>query len=250
MYCTSCGAEYGETEQSCPYCGSENMALAKKRKQELLEEYDREAEEMETSVPRQEIKRRTKRLLKLLPAVLLLAVVLAAGAGIYARVSVNWEYRAKQKHLRNLETLFQEADWSGMEAYCREHSGLYGAEFEKYREVITAYEWLTYLKENVESLEALAELSFSSEENKEETYRSWGKLVLDDAEWVLSVCRAGMEDDVFRGNEQELEALYGECAEILRGMGCTEEEIGQMAAGETAENREELLESLCGHFGE
>ena len=52
MICKSCGAKYDKTNLKCPYCNSENMALAKKRKKELLASYDAEAREMETTVPK------------------------------------------------------------------------------------------------------------------------------------------------------------------------------------------------------
>lgn len=248
MHCTSCGAEYGEKELNCPYCGSENRKLAEELRQELLEGYDREAEAMEITVPGQALRHFTKRLVRLISVVLLISVVFAVGSGIYARVSAKLEYRTKQKNLKRMETLFQEADWEGLEEYYGKHSGLYGAEFEKYREMITAYEWLTHLKENAEALEGLEEISFSSREDRAELYRGWGELVLDSAGEVLAVCSSGMTDEVILGNEQALRMLYEEGAEILRGLGCTEEEIRLLIEEDTAEAVDVLLESLLKRY--
>lgn len=53
MICKHCGAEYAKDQKKCPYCASENEKHARKEKKKILKAYDKEAQEIEAEMIRQ-----------------------------------------------------------------------------------------------------------------------------------------------------------------------------------------------------
>lgn len=248
MICKSCGAKYDKTNLKCPYCNSENMALAKKIKKEMLASYDAEAKEMETTVPRQAVKKWTRNLVKILPAIIIVAVAATVGAIIWGRMSAGAKYREKQEHLENMEALFEAGDWEALDAYYYDHDNIYGAEFAKYNEITQAYSWFEMFLEELESIEDLENITFETEEGRQELYVKWIDLALENAGYALSTSKTFSEDTSFRGNEKELEKMYNECAGILLVFGYTEEEIAQIALGADSEYFEALKEKMLAYY--
>lgn len=248
MICKSCGAKYDKTNLKCPYCNSENTALAKKIKKDILASYDAEAKEMETTVPKQAVKKWTRHLVKILPAIIIIAVAATVAAIVWGRVSADAEYREKQENLENMEALFEAGDWEALDAYYYDHDNIYGIEFDKYREITQAYSWFEMFLGDIEELEDLENITFSSEESKEKLYRDWIDLALNNAGDVLSTCKTFSEDTSYRGNEKELETMYNECAGILFVFGYSEEEVEQIALGTDSEYFEALKEKMLVYY--
>lgn len=248
MICKSCGAKYDKKELNCPYCYSENAALAKKIKKEMLASYDAEAKEMEITVPKQAVQKWTRHLVKILPAIIIIAVVATIGAFVWGRVSADAEYREKQENLENMEALFEAGDWEALDAYYYDHDNIYGAEFAKYNEITQAYSWFEMFLEELESIEDLENITFETEEGRQELYVKWIDLALENAGYALSTCKTFSEDTSFRGNEKELEKMYNECAGILLVFGYSEEEIEQITLGADSERFEALKEKMLAYY--
>lgn len=248
MICKSCGAKYDKTNLKCPYCNSENIALAKKIKKEMLASYDAEAKEMETTVPKQAVRKWTSHLIKILPVIIIIAVAATAAAIVWGRISADAEYREKKENLENMEALFAAKDWEALDEYYYDHDNIYGIEFEKYREITQAYSWFEMFLGDIEELEDLENITFSSEESKQELYLDWIDLALTNAKDVLSTCITYFQDNSFRGNEKELEKIYNECAGILLVFGYSEEEIEQIALGSDSEYYKTLKEKMLVYY--
>ncbi len=248
MICKSCGAKYDKTNLKCPYCNSENVALAKKIKRDILASYDAEAKEMETTVPKQAVNKWTRHLVKILPAIIIIAVVATVAAIVWGRVSADREYRQEQDNLEEMEALFQAQDWEALDQYYYDHDDIYGSKYEKYSEIVTAYSWFEMFLDNIESLEGLEDVDFSEEDSKEELYWGWIDLALDNAGYVLATCKTYVDDNSFKGNEAQLEKIYNECVGILLVFGYSEEEIEQIALGTDSEYYEALKEKMYAYY--
>jgi len=248
MICKSCGAKYDKTNLKCPYCNSENTALAKKIKKDMLASYDAEAKEMETTVPKQAVRKWTRHLVKILPAIIIIAIVATVGAIVWGRVSADAEYREKQENLENMEALFEAGDWEALDAYYYDHDNIYGIEFDKYREITQAYSWFEMFLGELESIEELETIAFETEEGRQELYIKWIDLALENAGYALSTCKTFSEDASYRGNEKELETMYNECAGILFVFGYSEEEVEQIALETDSEYFEVLKEKMLVYY--
>lgn len=124
MFCKNCGAEYEAEELHCPYCHAENKEAADKKKKEILEKYDMEAEQMKTQAeqyPREEARKRTNRILRGVGILLFLIVVLTIVMPVYTKISVNHAYEEQLVHTEKLEQLFVAEDYAGLKAYMTEH---------------------------------------------------------------------------------------------------------------------------------
>lgn len=248
MICNSCGAKYDKEALRCPYCYSENGILAKKIRQDMLASYDTEAKEMEVTVPKQAVRMWTKQFIKVLPAIVIFAVVATVIAIFAGRISADREYNVKQANLQKMEELFAEEDWKALCEYYYGHDDVYSTEFEKYREMIQAYTWYEMFTETLDEIEDLETLEFDSDERKQELYLSWISTALSNVQQALSTCKSYSEDNSFRGNEKKLETIYQECADILSAYGCSKEEIEQLVTDKDAGYLEKLSEKMLIYY--
>lgn len=231
MRCESCGAEYKLGDMSCPFCNSENPVMADIRKERILKQYDREAQEIRNTVHQKTMKKWTK-------VLLIICGIVAGGAFLAGIIMSIWgTYRAKidyQIHLQHeqkMEALLAKDDLEGIYDYMSEKSlSLY--EYPKYQEIWDVYGDYRYFIRYKEELEQYPEESviqlYSKSERKE---------LLEDTVWNLTVCAAYVMqecrqyscDRVVQGTEQYFEEYYEVCRSLFSRCGITDEQLAWMS---------------------
>ena len=165
MYCPNCGAEFSETEASCPYCGQLNPRGAEKQHMEKLHDLHRSTERLPEETTQELVSgvRRNGRKIAFLMLILLAIVV----AGLVLRAVIGHAYDKKrvrsyqdrgafqEAHFAELDRLFEEGDdarlleeinalynQKGSEAlYSWEHYA-YVSEVQSYTYMQEALEWI------------------------------------------------------------------------------------------------------------
>lgn len=221
MNCKNCGAKYDKKSLNCPYCGSENKIVAEKQKKEILDRYDREAKEMEVTVPRQAVNRWTKYVLLGLGIVIVLFIVITVITVIISGISAKFTYNKDQHQLERLEEYFQKQDWQGMNEYMDDKE-IRTQIYSKYTEVNDAWNYYDDYQ-NVVGIAGTEELALYYMYN------------------VLEGTKKAMEDKALLGNENVMEDFYNDAVNELKEKGFSEEEINEISLGKKSERWEELI---------
>ena len=249
MICKSCSAEYDDNVLVCPYCGSENKEAARELKEDILENYDREAEQIEKMAeqyPEKTARKWTKTIVCVAAVVLALGIVLGIIAIVAGKISVNVGYKSSQKHLERLEALYMAGDYAGIEEYL-DQKDLYDVTYEKYTEIERVYTYDTYIKSDMQFVEDILSGEMT-DDDKEEHVRIWCESILKDASLAIEMSRKYSEDMQFLGNEDVLKDFYKETVSRLTEFGFTEEEIKMIEQIDKKNLPEDLVEKLFTYY--
>lgn len=151
IQCRYCGAEYGDEEKVCPYCGSENVGVSLKEQQGFLDEMKRKKEQLNTVVPQEKAKKAVRKVHKtavILVAFFLIFALLAAG---YSIVRTKQARYRQQEHLRILEEYYVNNDFEGMYEYYWSNDDLYSATYDKYYKLSEIYRCYSYGKDYLDT---------------------------------------------------------------------------------------------------
>ncbi len=209
MRCESCGAEYRMKDVRCPFCQSENPVLADIRKEQTLEQFDREARQMKDAVPDMAVKKWTRLLLAicgiLVGLAFLTGLVMLMGGPLKAKI----DYRIYKQREQELEELLAEGDIEGIYEYM--HSGdLRSYEYLKFQEIEYVYMYYGYFQDYLEYLEAYRDPEYRSLRDERRLREEIGDLassLVNYGSQVMRHCRQYSGDRTIRGNE-ELFAQY------------------------------------------
>lgn len=235
MICNQCGAEFDNRLLQCPYCHSENRKEAKRQKRQILEGYDREAENIRKEVenyPQKVAKKWTKKLL------LGIGIALAAGAlltVIYllcTRIFVKAEYAGKDAQLAKLEELYQAGDYAALSEYMWEED-LYGRDYDKYGEVWEVYAELEDMEQAVQHMEQVSTYTTFSRDELWESFEFWSGDYISSAKRAMELADTYLNDRVFWENEDALQSLLDMTVENLTDIGFSREEIDRIVAEDT-----------------
>ncbi len=249
MICKNCSGEYEDEILSCPYCGTENGKALQELKEDILEEYDKEADcirESAEQYPEKTARKWTKYMVYVVLILLVLGIIVGAIAIVAGRFSVNVGYKKQQKHMRHLEELFQAEDYEAVEEYLDEKD-LYESTYEKYREIARIYTYYSYMQEDVLHVEELL-VSQIEEPERKEHIKLWCESLLKDSAYVLRLSGEYTEDMQFLENESVLENFRNETIERLSEFGYTEDEIAVITQIDKEYLPEELLNKLLDYF--
>lgn len=249
MICKSCSAEYDDNILVCPYCGTENKKAAQELKEDILENYDREAEQIKRSAeqyPEKAARKWTKYMVYVVAAIVILGIVFGIIAIVVGKVSVSVGHEREQKHLTKLEELYQAKDYVAVDEYLSDKD-LWGSSYEKYDEIAGVSSYYSYMENDMMYIEDVLAGEMSDEE-KVSLVSRWCESVLKDAASVLRLSKEYSEDMQFLGNEEELDIFYADVVMQLEQIGYSEEEIEQIAQIEKDHIPEELLAKLLSYY--
>lgn len=148
MICESCGGRYEDDMLLCPYCGTENPALAAKEQQAYMAQYEEKTRKLD-ELPEQLARRASGRAGRTacIAACFFLAALLA-GWGV-SRIAASRALEKQQKQVQKLEEYYQAGEYGLMADYLEEIDGS-GATFEKYDQMGEIYERFVWTKNFVE----------------------------------------------------------------------------------------------------
>ncbi len=148
IHCGNCGAAYDETLRQCPYCGAENLLLSGREYASQVEEIEKKRRFL-PHLPDYLVRLWTKRWGKALTVLVVLALVLGAGAaavhGVAVSVYNSGESGRQEKYTQVLDSYLADGSYEEMNDYLRQHS-LYGGVYQEYRDVYLASLSLNYLE--------------------------------------------------------------------------------------------------------
>ena len=154
--CKYCGAQYGDDEKICPYCGSENVGVSIQEQQGYLDAINRKKQELNTVVPQQKAKRAVKKVHRIglvLIGLFLIFAILAAG---YSVIRTKQDRYRQQEALKILEEYYEKNDYEGMIEYLHSKDYLYSATYDKYDKLCEVYYYystgLEYLESDIDSI--------------------------------------------------------------------------------------------------
>ena len=221
MICENCGAEYNKNNLKCPYCNSENLKAAGKLKEQILEKYDREAQEMAESIPKKAVRNWTKYIIWGMLIFLSIIVVITIFAFVGGRISAVFRHSQEQRQMERLEELFQAQDWEEMSKYIDDND-IYNRIFAKYTQVNSVWKNYCYYKEAMEDI-------------------GQGEMSLIYISDVLQEAKMAIEDKALMGNEYVLKNIYNESVDMLLKMGFSQEEIEEITIGQKSSHWEEIV---------
>ena len=249
MICKSCSAEYDDNILVCPYCGTENKKAAQELKEDILETYDREAEQIKRSAeqyPEKTARKWTKNMMYAVAVIVTLGIVVGILSIVVGKVSVSVGHKNEQKHLTQLEELYQAKDYAAVNEYLTDKE-LWGSSYEKYDEIARVSSYYSYMENDMMYIEDVLAGEMSDEE-KTSLVSRWCESVLKDAASVLRLSKEYSADMQFLGNEEELDVFYADVVMQLEQIGYSEEEIAQIAQMEKEHIPEELLAKLLSYY--
>lgn len=249
MICKSCSAEYDDNILVCPYCGSENKKAAQELKEDILEAYDKEAEMIQKTAeqyPEKTARKWTKTIVRVVVVIIILGIIVSIVAIVAAKLSVSAGYKKEQRHLSELEELYQAGDYAAVETYLRDKE-LWSSAYEKYDEIARVYAYYAYMENDMKHIEDILSSEISGEE-KPEVITPWCENVLEDAASTMELSKKYAEDMQFLGNEEELTNLYEDVVTQLEQMGYSKEEIDFIEQIKKDNIPEELLDKLLDFY--
>lgn len=223
MICPYCGFEYADDLLRCPHCGAENVREAREQQQETLDSLEEEREDIRHEPER--ILKKTNRAAARIGVRIFIGVVIAAL--LIVAGSFIWRFWTRHTLTRNVERLdacLAEGDYEGLSALL-DRIDSYDSAYDPYYPVLYAYQDLSYVQDDLEWFRT------DLESGLEDTYLLQSlSFALNDAMNALIRAESGLQDDLYLGNEDALQDIYGRARELLTGtLKVTEEEIGQMA---------------------
>lgn len=237
MICQNCGAEYEDDSLICPYCHSENEREAKKQKQQILGNYDREAaairEDME-NFPKRTARKWTFYLLWGVGVLFAAGILITAGILIFGQVSAESRYQAEREHLAKLESFCEAGEYDAVTEYLRAHD-LWSSAYDKYKQISDVQRAYVDFEENLAQLEQIATDEYLTAEDKEKYFEFWLEYAAEKAHKVLYYGDMFSKDRVILGNEEVLIKYYDLCADRLVKMGYTQEELEDFTMTEDAD---------------
>ncbi|MBQ8798786.1 MAG: hypothetical protein IJZ55_04385 [Lachnospiraceae bacterium] len=228
MICKNCGAEIDDTLLLCPYCNTENEAMALKEHKGEISLILEQAEEFKTRPERiaKKVNYKVSRIAFFATAgfLVLLLVVFAASRLVGDRSVTRME-----KKLAKLERYYAAGDYEGMGDYLDKLDDTYGERYKKYKNVWGLYHWLDsqegsydYVKEYIDTeymkaedlvsvLERSQDLLFQIWEAEEAGFRydeSEGMLYIRNEIWRMMKEATGITDE-------EIVAYFGDFSDVL-----------------------------------
>lgn len=244
MICTYCGAKYHKNEERCPYCNSENPKMAEKRKRTMIEALDREAKEMEQTLPKKKVKNMHKAIVIVIIGLLVLLLVGTIVGVVGSKISAKMEYTVYQRHTASLEEMFQNEDWDHFYEYMQENE-LWDSKYEKYGQVYdVGHYYKSYLYEEYSCYQdQLRQAKNSREPDSVKLYKDMSLqylgYVFEDSAYILVQTQKNVNDRVILGNEKILKAWNEEVYLFLvRDVEMSEEDIEFLMK---CESKEEML---------
>lgn len=246
MRCENCGAEYRMKDAYCPFCQSENLVLAEIRREDMLKQYDREAQQMRNTVPDRTMKKWTGLLVTVCVALSGVALLAGIVLAICAPIKARWDYQRHQLHEQRLEEMLALQDIEGIYDYFYdEHIHTY--DFPKFGEFLYMYGSYRVYQYNIKALEDYKEDfyrdTYDESRMREETEAICGKMIQSACE-TLQLCREYSRDGIIYGDEAIFEEYYGKVCGELRDMGISDQQLEWMSTKQ--ESREE--DSLFGQI--
>ena len=242
IQCTSCGGEYEDTEQKCPYCGTENKAVARREMSNILNSFDTAAAEMEKTVPRKHLKMWSKKLRLIVVAACGMVVALAMFAVFKGKWDSASDREKGNKYIVQLEKYYEAEDYENMKEYLREKD-LYGHEYEKYREVCDVEEYVRWCMEQVEDFQIDRDTLTGLQPEQYE------QCMMNDVENIFYYgCRAyrtgneAFNDTNFLNNETRIKELLQKLDDYLTDTGFPGEAVDALQMGD--EEQKELFQEL------
>ncbi len=245
MICNQCGAEFDNRLLQCPYCHSENRKEANRQKRQILEGYDREAENIRKEAEKYTQKtagRWTKKLLIGIGIALAIGAVLTVVYLLGSRIFVKVEYAGKDATLAKLEEFYQAGEYAALAEYMWEED-LYGRDYGKYGEVWEIYAELEDMEQAVQYMEKVNSYTTFTREELWENFEFWAEDYISSAKKAMTSADTYLHDRVFWENEEGLQYLLDATVKNLTDIGFSQEEIERIATEDT-ESMVDLEEKL------
>ncbi|MDD6482214.1 MAG: zinc ribbon domain-containing protein [Lachnospiraceae bacterium] len=143
MNCINCGAELEPGALICPYCGTENEAVAKAQHENEIREIHEKIDQLDKTMQEDRVRKVNHSLSRL--ALIVGALVLLLIVGIFAvtRIQSGVALSRQQKNLEKLEGYYQDGDYDAVVKYMDKYK-LKGNTFGKYQKTKDAMEWMDY----------------------------------------------------------------------------------------------------------
>jgi len=221
MICKNCGAEIDDTILLCPYCNTENEAVAAEEHRDEVNFILDRAEELKTR-PEKIAKKVEHKVSRFACYGVAGFVVVLFAVFIISRIIGDPSVKKMEKKVAKLESFYTAGDYAGMCECLDGMEDTYGEMFHKYRTVQRVYRWMDNQKNSYELIKEYREK------------KSKGSSQTDIVRRALATSRdllyeiGAAEAAGFRYDESEAMLFMRE--EIYRMMkedaGITEEEIG------------------------
>lgn len=250
MICKNCGAEYPDSDLQCPYCRTENIKVALRRKKEILQGYDKEEKQIRAETaefPKKTVNKWTKYIIIALGIAAAVGVLFGIIALIGTIVSTDYEYQKKQDYEKELEKLFVAGDYAAMDEYMTEEE-IRG--YDKYDQVCDMYGYYLRIKEGYDGIMEGNIDMYDNRQEWEESQEYLFKSVLSGGMRLADDYERYGQDNIFLGNEDALEELYEAGMKELEKYGFTKEDMEQLVQDEEGPKRDEMYREMVDYFWE
>ena len=149
MKCKNCGAEIDDTLLLCPYCNTENEAVAAEEHRDEVNFILDQAEELKTR-PEQIAKKVDHKLGRMACYGVVGFVVLLLAVFIVSRIIGDPSIKKMEKKVARLEGFYASGDYAGMCECLDGMEDAYGEQFKKYRNVQRIYRWMDHQENSYE----------------------------------------------------------------------------------------------------
>lgn len=205
MVCKNCGATYGEEEDRCPFCLSENPMVMKKKKDNVIKHYLQQNRRIK-DLPIYILKKTTKITGKSVIVILIILITLLVFTFFLTKIKVDTKQKETQSRLEQLETYYQEKQYARIREYMDEKD-LYGSQYAKYYEISRSYYYYENMMDNIVWLEEILATDYGSEKEKAEFVATALYYVVHYGISAVKECESAMSDFAPLGNEDELENI-------------------------------------------
>jgi len=178
--------------------------------------------------------------------VLIVALVITFALGlsiVSGPIIARREAEMKDKHIRSIEQMAAEGDWSGIDTYLSEND-LYGSEYEKYRYVHSAKVGVAFIEGCMSRVEKYINAPISeyyTEKDRNQKVHSEVETIVYELRGNYRLIYREVYDRGVAGNEMELLGYLETLEEVMTTYGYTEDEILEMYRYDDFDFKETIL---------
>ena len=150
LICDNCGAEFSDSMEACPFCGSENIRVSIRDHLDYLEEVGERTEDL-ADLPAQRSKKVNRGIGKVAVAALVLIAAVLILVAVTTSTRVSHSKERQDQMLAELEELYVSSDYEGIGEYLNRHDDTWTATFDKYSRLSEIYRDLSTGKDMLEN---------------------------------------------------------------------------------------------------
>lgn len=251
MICPNCGAEYPDEAVRCPHCQSENERIVQKRKKEVLNAFDREAEQLKTELPRKKVQKISTVIWIVLAGLVVMILFGLLFGTVWTKYSAKIKYTNTKRHIAQMEELLENEKYQEFFKYA-DQIDLWESSYLKYKQIYDVGERrLRWMYQEYETYCGYLEREeeWLTDTEREKYMVLYMTDVLEDAADTLQLTKQYIYDRVILGNEKLLQEWENALLSFLETeLGMSPEDVEELRKYEGKD--ETVLQTMAEEIAE